>query len=356
MIILPIVMFITALIVLLSVYGAHKTGANPNGNTLLGISLPNEVLENDAVTGIAQKYRRANNLLGLIFFALSLPLIFITYASISFIYMLAWGVAVFGLYGAVLNKHYDKLATLKAEKKWWVGECRIISVDTEVSRLKDLFPVSKTWYLIPLLIGTFIITFLVVTKSDDVLLWGIAFSGLAVIFTIFILSRVIDKGRTKVYSDNSEVNLTLNRLYKRVWSQCWLAIAILNSAINAAFCWTQLIIGYNAAVLVGYILLLSVSTLVLLFLAHNKICTERNRLLLIANEDSYTDDDPYWYRGSYCNPNDNRWWVEKRIGIGMTINEGKRGAKLIIYTSYGLVILLFLGFAVYLLPHDFSSF
>lgn len=48
----------------------------------------------------------------------------------------------------------------------------------------------------------------------------------------------------------------------------------------------------------------------------------------------YTDDDEYWIIGTtYNNPNDHSVMVPKRIGIGTTINNGRKTGKSIYYGS-----------------------
>ena len=68
-------------------------------------------------------------------------------------------------------------------------------------------------------------------------------------------------------------------------------------------------------------------------LPYNKIRNERNSLIKVENEDIDVDrsDDKYWLGGIlYNNPNDKSFLVEKRIGIGMTMNIGSLAGKLVL--------------------------
>ncbi|HYX50411.1 MAG TPA: DUF5808 domain-containing protein [Ktedonobacteraceae bacterium] len=55
----------------------------------------------------------------------------------------------------------------------------------------------------------------------------------------------------------------------------------------------------------------------------------------------YRDDDQYWYGGFfYNNPDDPALFVEKRYGIGWTLNFGHPQAKLVLIGSVVVVLVL----------------
>ena len=79
--------------------------------------------------------------------------------------------------------------------------------------------------------------------------------------------------------------------------------------------------------------------IIVVFNTYLKIRRERNKVLRLQSEEVCTDDDIYWIGGIfYNNPNDGKIMVEKRIGIGMTVNIGTLAGKLII----AAVVILFL--------------
>jgi hypothetical protein len=196
---------------------------------------------------------------------------------------------------------------------------------------------------------------LLVTGSRDLFFRVFAVTGAAVFITAFSLSRVSAGDKTVTYSEGSEINLALNRVYKREWSKCFFAVAMTESVMLAAVYFIMLGIGINLIAVTAYIFLSSVCLIVLILSAYNKIRDERKRLLRIANETVYADGDKYWHRGAYNNPNDNRSWVEKRIGYGMTINTAKKGGRLFVALTIGFAVLIALGLAIYLIPLDFGA-
>jgi uncharacterized membrane protein len=128
------------------------------------------------------------------------------------------------------------------------------------------------------------------------------------------------------YSDDTEMNLALNRVYKREWSKCFFAMATAESVLLAIVYFVLLGIGRNLMAITAYALSSSVCLLIPILSAYDKIRDERVRLLRIAGGAVYADDDQYWHRGSYRNPNDNRLWVEKRNrrGIGKWMGHFQR--------------------------------
>lgn len=85
MISIAINLFVT-LVVLITLILTNKTAEKPNGNILLGVSLPHLELQNNKVQKIVQEYHKTYTLAGIIFFLLMLPLLIISkYVSISII-------------------------------------------------------------------------------------------------------------------------------------------------------------------------------------------------------------------------------------------------------------------------------
>ena len=344
-----ITMIFTALTLLLGIYISNKMGTKPNGNMILGLRLPPEAMENAAVTQIARDFARANNAITLVLLLLAIPFGLLPYVSLSMIYLVAWSALAFALYGLGLGKYYDALRELKQQNQWWAGDAQIIYIDTEVSRLKGSYPISRWWYVLPVALAA--LPFIVANGGDGATYLGFAILGALGVLWAWGLSFMGRKAT--VYSSKTEINQHLNRLYQREWSKYWLCMALAHSGVMTLLCW---LVHHQAHVpwaVMALVFTLAIAIIAPAIFTHSKIRQERNRLLQWT--DTYTDQDIYWHRGIYNNPNDSNWFVEKRIGIGMTINMGKRGAKAIIFALIGGSALLVLGLGIYLLPLDFGS-
>lgn len=69
-----------------------------------------------------------------------------------------------------------------------------------------------------------------------------------------------------------------------------------------------------------------------------------------------TDDDEYWEKGYYYNPNDTRVSVEKRIGYGRTFNMANKKAKIMTFITYASTIALILFLSIMFIIFDTSEF
>jgi len=335
----------SALIVLVALYVSSHVGARPNGNMLLGVSLPDQALNNQAVTDLVKKYRRAYSLYTLIFLSLLLPMPFLLgHFSLTMAYFFLWLFALTYLQLKTFNNYFSQMHALKAKNQWRVGNQQMISIDTEVSRLKDTFMASKQWFLLPLAILIVPLAGSIFAPQELLPQSAIAITtitGLILAALFFSVYLGIGKMRTKTYSEHTEINLHLNHIFKNQWSKCMIILAVLSSL----FFVVALYLNHIEILAFVYLLLITLVAV----LAHSRIQRERNRLLRGEKDDMDKDDDRYWIGGIfYNNPNDRNLFVEKRLGIGMTMNIGAVGGKLI---AAGIVLLLLgsVGFTVWAL-------
>lgn len=69
----------------------------------------------------------------------------------------------------------------------------------------------------------------------------------------------------------------------------------------------------------------------------------------------YSDDDEYWGNGfTYHNPHDRRVFVQKRIGIGMTVNTGTTAGKWFIGVTIGFAVALLMWVLYLAINSEFS--
>jgi uncharacterized membrane protein len=341
-------------IFLLVMHATLKTAAKTNGRIILGVTLPHEALNHIDTVYIVNKFRKAHLLNTFLFFLLAVPALFFAgYLSVSMLYLFVWIGALMYRGSVVFSKYFIELYTLKQKNGWWVGERNIISIDTEASRLKNTFMLSKNWFLLPLAISMLPIIYGFST-SQSINFWALAGVGVSNVVTIFLIHHVINKMKTKTYSHNTEINIALNHVFKKEWSKCFFIIAIIMSIIFTTMSFIALgSIGPTLTII--FIVLLIIALLIPIYLSYIKIRTARNNLLLLENEMLYTDDDHYWQSGLYYNnPHDNNAFVEKRVGIGMTVNIATKGGKMFIWTMVPAIV-IWLGIAVYMLPFDFGS-
>ena len=166
---------------------------------------------------------------------------------------------------------------------------------------------------------------------------------------IALLFFFMDRLRNRVISADSAVNANYNRARKKVMAKAMLELMILSTclplAIGAAYTVNQgnLRLGEFASI-AGFIAYFLLVILVIALLAYRMYQIDRKYQGQMFLGD---DDDAHWIWGMfYYNPKDSRNMVEKRVGIGSTMNLARPAGKWAM-AFLGLVIaavFVFLGF------------
>ena len=149
----------------------------------------------------------------------------------------------------------------------------------------------------------------------------------------------MDRQRQKVVSSDSQVNLNYNRARRMLWKKFWILMAWLTTALTVAFGGATVVDADAGMALliwgtIGYTLVLLLLCVELLRRQNKLDGTYRDRMDLVG----FSDDDACWLGGLiYYNPKDCRTMVEKRVGVGTTMNMATPGGK-----AMGVFLLLVL--------------
>ncbi len=176
--------------------------------------------------------------------------------------------------------------------------------------------------------GSFITTIIIAT-----------FWSMGVLIGLF--SIVMDNMKNEVISSDSDVNANYNRAKKK------------NAAdLNVGFIWINVIytvimaggffFRYSELLMVGgllvYMLLMFVDVFV--FIHFSKKIEAR----YLKETEVVTDDDEYWIAGMfYYNPKDKRMNVDKRAGVGATVNFAHPGGKIVGLIGIGGLLMALLS-------------
>lgn len=301
---------------------------------IFGVHIPKEKVEEEVVQAIVQKYKRQfkkfqrwNMLLGILVCGLA-------FVGMG-IFIIVWTVwlteYIVGLYWFVYGTH-RKMYDLKVRNGWVMESAKqIIYVDTEVSAHADKMPLSKKWYLLLFCLTCSAMLFpqmqtYLREENTAYVLFGIT---LAVNLFFFGFHWWIERRPTVVYSKNSQVNMVLNQLTKRMWTICLLACAVVNTA---AWLYMSICMIKNqwltSADFCIYILLQIIASAILM----GGLCwllQKKKEVMSVDTEMIETDDDVYWKNGWYSNPNDKRLFVQDRMcGMNYSMNMAKTSAKI----------------------------
>jgi uncharacterized membrane protein len=315
-------------------------------------------LKNREIEDIAGQYRKALLILVLIAAAASVPLFFLlSYVSIAILFLFTWMGVVFYAASRVFSKYHKKLLVLKQNNRWFGKNARIVTIDTEVSRLKDTMPISGSWFILPGLLSLLPFLFAFLNKSADVLL--LSFGSVSVVSTLVSLwlYRLVHSESTIFFSTDSAVNLAYNTMRKSTLSRGWLLFALLETTVIAVM--SFIIWQYGMAIVIAVVLLfvLSLCGIFIIFAAYHKVQASQQRLKDAENNNVYIDDDSGWENGLmfYNNPYDERTMVEKRSGYGYTINMASKKGKIFMYVTFGFLALLLVGVTGITMWADFGE-
>jgi len=165
------------------------------------------------------------------------------------------------------------------------------------------------------------------TSAGDYMISGLLASFLMVGIVMVPISIMFDRLRNDVISEDSDINANYNRAKKKNWADTNVFMIWINTAFIALTFPAMVMFQTEKVmlvVIVVYMLMLFVG--LGLFVKRNLAIDKRYR----RETSIETDDDDYWLLGSiYYNPEDKRLNVEKRAGVGATINMAHPVGKLI---------------------------
>ncbi len=273
-------------------------------------------------------------------------------------------VNLFFMYVYYMNGH-KKMKDLKAKEKWTAGRTQTVVIDTSFRSKKSV--VSPLWFLLYaiMIVATAAMGIALydeiparipmhwniegaidrwADKSYMTIMW-VPLVQIFMTFTMMFSYWMIGKSKQVINSSNPEVSSEQNRLFRYRWTSF---IIITGLALLVLFVFIQLftfgflkdswllsgvIIIFTLGILIGSIVL-SIKTGQGGSRIHVKGYVEDNGEKKIANR----DEDKFWKLGLiYCNPDDPSIFVEKRFGVGWTINFGRPGAWAV---ALGFIVVL----------------
>ena len=168
--------------------------------------------------------------------------------------------------------------------------------------------------------------------SDDG--WIFPVTGILVSFTFGILHTVILRMRNKVYSEDSDLNVEINRMQKNVWS--W---ALVGSSLFNAAAYLVVVSGLDAdgeigAGMLGVYCIMETIPGFFMIGGFFYMRSRKEKLLRKNDRPLYIDDDVYWKNGWYSNPNDRRLMVQDwACSWNYTTNMARPAGKIFMFLA-----------------------
>ena len=320
-------------------YAVYGTKRKYSEGMLLGVHLPQSAAESEEVTAFMERYRRNTKIFYAVNVVISTAVCAFCFWYIS-VFMIVWSVwllefcvgAMVLLYG-----NHRKLYDMKVEKGWiGSGGSRIMAVDTKAAVQSGRMGLSPWWHLLfcALILMPCIDTDIrkYLMTSDDG--WIFPVTGILVSLTFGILHIAILRMRNKVYSEDSGLNVEVNRMQKNVWS--W---ALAGSSLFNAAAYLVVVSGIDETgwISTGVLVIYSIMEAIPGFFLIGGFFYMRSRkekLLQKNVRPLYIDDDVYWKNGWYSNPNDKRLMVQDwACSWNYTTNMAKPAGKIFMFLA-----------------------
>lgn len=254
--------------------------------------------------------------------------------------MLVWD---YFLVRTTIRKMYEVKKANGWQKK--PAQTGVVLVDTRVSGMKDKMPVSSMLFAIPICcLVSYILWWLLYGESDKVALVMLLCAFGTVVLGIFLYRSIVHT-KLRVYSEDSNVNLAINRMTKRVWTGCVLwetSLLVMYSVASGLYFYYSLQKGM-AFFWVLSILISGLTIIPMVCVCMYLSSMKKNLLQGKPLAEPVEDEDEYWLDGLYRNPYDNSSFVETRVGIGVSVNMAKPSMRWFTYGSLIFALVLCLG-------------
>ena len=330
---------VTDLVIIGIFYAVYGTKRKYSEGMLLGVHLPQSAAESEEVTAFMARYCSNTKTFYAVNVAISTAICGFCFWYFS-VFMIVWSVwllefcigAMVLLYGT-----HRKLYDMKVEKGW-IGSSgsRIMAVDTKAAAQSGRMGVSALWHLLfcALILMPCIdadIRHFLATSDDG---WIFPVTGILVNFTFGILHTAVLRMRNKVYSEDSDLNVEINRMQKNVWS--W---ALVGSSLFNAAAYLVVVSGIDAdgeisaGMLVVYCIMETIPGIFMIG-GFFYMRSRKEKLLRKNERPLYIDDDVYWKNGWYSNPNDRRLMVQDWVcSWNYTTNMARPAGKIFMFLA-----------------------
>lgn len=341
----------TLAIVALSFFISFRSAASFRNDVALNTTLPRAVQGDPRVLALIRRYKSVNLLLFALHVATG-PLVMIpSKVSILILLLTLWIGGGLGAGSAILSFFCQRLQTLKREQGWQGEDAKVISVDLVVSREKKSMPVSKLWFLPPLVGGIALLAWRH-SREQTAIPAVILLTGVLLYYLLYSLAA---RERARAYCEYTQINLALTRLSIRAWTQTCVVLAYVhfftmllvhNFFLPARSCGGQ----------IPLILLEPLAILAATVWTVRRIRRGHDRVLAGVDGTITVDEDRYWQGGLYNNPADKRILVNKRVGFGYTFNLGSPLGKMFFYGTVAAGAIIIVGVVSLFLALDYTDY
>jgi len=359
---------ISAVTMIIALVGQMVSLNASKKDIFLGIRIPESERNNDELKNLGKRYIHANLIVGIPTIIIFSVLIY----KIDYLWLFMVLLFVFIFIDFLIYYKYNRMVfSLKLEKKWLKTKKQVVAIDTNFSK-KDYNKImpSSWWFSI----SFFIIALCVIINIIHYpklpyrfpTHWGIdgkpngysikSYSSifsmpliqLFMVTIMFFSYKTIGWSKREINPNAPEESKIRNLKFRRIWG---IYIIVINYVMLLILVigdlQTMQIINSDNRMILPFVLIISFGITAVSIIISIKVGQGGSKLKIQSenkvNNVDVRDDDRFWKLGNtiYYNKDDPSVFVEKRFGIGWTVNAGTT-LGMIFY----IVIILVLAFSI----------
>lgn len=334
------------LFVFLISYFVNKTS---NSGIFFGVRFPKEYQGEKELKDIEKSYRKVISVLFFIMF-LGVNSLFFNLNNYSEdtlgIIMAITIISSLVISFLVYIPYYKKTKILKKDKNWTYAKRNVVVVETTLRKPKKdekIKPIDSKWFL---LLFVFPLISILVTMCRYGALPKVmeipytsfgefqkeTLRGFFIIYQfpivqIFLtallygINKVIINSKVDFNSGSIEKAIIRKKKFKKIGSILMMVMA-LQMLIMFSLIQASILFNFDSTIINYVFMVIFMITMIIFIIVFVKVGQGGRNIETIDEKDElYKDDDDKWILGSiYYNKNDPAWMVEKRLGVGWTVN------------------------------------
>ena len=298
-------------------YFMLKNEAKFKKNLAVGVTLPHAAREDPEVLALLERFRRQTGWVCLGLTAVAVPCLWIRGMGLSLAVWCVWLLLAMALPYLPYIACHRALTALKVRRGWQPARPETaaeLTVAAEPQRW-----LSPLWFLLPLAVS-------LLPLALDRTQWILYLTDAAMVGLFWLCYRYCYRSKAEAVDENTALTRALTRLRRYNWGKCWVWCAWLMAGLNLCV-W---LLRRHPLAMLAAVLALSAAICAVVIGVEFRTRQAQERLTAASGVDYYVDEDDKWIWGLvYYAPNDQRLMVNKRVGMGTTMNMARRPAQVL---------------------------
>ncbi|WAA12236.1 DUF1648 domain-containing protein [Fervidibacillus halotolerans] len=328
-----------------------------------GVSIPSDYYHHPIPSRFRKHYFSQSFILGIVFTILFL---FIEGEMGTDRFVIVYTVGIFMyliLTFFVYYRYHRQMKQLKEKENWKEKKKEVVAVDIQFYKKKKTY--SNIWFIIPLIITIATAVWLLIRFEDipekipmqynldgEVVNWMEKSVGTILLFPLIqffliglflFINIVIERSKQQTDPANPKDSIQKNMIFRKRWS---LFTIVSSTALVLIFSIPPISFLYPIDSQILFVITMAITISIVIGALLLAVTTGQggSRIKSVnggTEEFMNRDDDRYWKLGQfYFNPEDPAVWVEKRFGVGWTVNFARPIAWIILILIVAVPILI----------------